>query len=330
VRSDEHLSAAPVSTASGEPPLVVLVGARGLLGSAVRRSLARDARDVHPVAVPWSAPDVAVETLLDGVHGAVRTGRPWRLLWCAGAGVVATTQEALDREAALWSDFCVSLIDRIDDAGRARGGVFLASSAGGVHAGSGAGPFHELTPPRPTSPYGRTKLAAEEVATRTLAQAGLPVLVGRISNLYGPGQDLGKGQGLISQLCLNHLLRRPSNIYVSLDTARDYLYVDDAARMLLAATELAVAEGGAHTKVLASERSTTLGAVLGELRRVTGRRPQVVLGTSASARFQPTDLRFVSRQWPELAREARTTLAAGTWATLQSVQQALARGQLAG
>jgi len=48
-------------------------------------------------------------------------------------------------------------------------------------------------------------------------------MVGRMSNLYGPGQNLKKVQGLISQMCLRVLTRQPLVLYVPLDTIRDYL-----------------------------------------------------------------------------------------------------------
>ena len=58
---------------------------------------------------------------------------------------------------------------------------------------------------------------------RFAAATGTAVLVGRIANLYGPGQNLAKPQGLVSQLCLANLTGQPLSIYVSLDTLRDYL-----------------------------------------------------------------------------------------------------------
>ena len=54
-----------------------------------------------------------------------------------------------------------------------------------------------------------------------------PVLIGRIANLYGPGQNLAKAQGLVSQLCAAQLERARSSIWVSLDTLRDYLFAPD-------------------------------------------------------------------------------------------------------
>ena len=67
-------------------------------------------------------------------------------------------------------------------------------------------------------------------------------MIGRIANLYGPGQNLDKPQGLVSQLCAAHLERRPVSIWVSLDTLRDYLYAPDCAQMVLDCLDRARAE----------------------------------------------------------------------------------------
>ena len=54
-------------------------------------------------------------------------------------------------------------------------------------------------------------------------------VLGRLANVYGPGQTLGKPQGLLSQLCLADATGRPLPVFVSMDTIRDYLYAGDAA-----------------------------------------------------------------------------------------------------
>jgi uncharacterized SAM-binding protein YcdF (DUF218 family) len=77
--------------------------------------------------------------------------------------------------------------------------------------------------PRPLAPYGEVKLGMEEALRAAAAEIGAAALVGRISNLYGPGQDLSKPQGLISRVCIAHLTRAPLPVMVSLDTMRDYL-----------------------------------------------------------------------------------------------------------
>ncbi len=289
-----------------------VLGAGGLLGGAVCRRLEALGRDVHTATIPWTAPATAVDALLRAAD-RLPSG-DWEVYWCAGAGVVASSQPELDAELAVLEGFLGAW-----DPGEGAHGLFLASSAGGVYAGSTGAPFTERTVPAPISPYGWAKLRAEEIATDFAVRTGTALLVGRLSNLYGPGQDIGKGQGLISQLCRAQLTRQPMSIYVSLDTMRDYLFVDDAAAMVVAGLDAVTARGARALKVLASERSTTIGAVLGDLHRITRRRPPVVLGTSASARFQVRDLRLRSVAWPRTSSLARTPLVAGIAATLGSV-----------
>lgn len=298
--------------ARGVDPTDVVVGAHGLLGSATIRRLKTLGREAVAWSVPWKDPDAATAALL---AQAGSLGSHWRLYWCAGAGIVGTSQEALDSELAVMERFLSRWVPTVGEGC----GVFFASSAGGVYAGATGSPFTEATEAVAVSPYGWAKLRAEAAFEAFATRTGAPLLVGRLSNLYGPGQDLLKPQGLISQLCVAHLTRQPLSIYVSLDTRRDYLYVEDAAAMTVAALDEVAEQGGSHAKVLASERSTTIGAILGDLTRITRRRAPVVLGSSPQARYQVIDLRFRSVAWPPVSVHARTPLVAGMAATLSSV-----------
>ena len=143
------------------------------------------------------------------------------------------------------------------------------------------------------------------------------MLVGRISNLYGPGQNLAKPQGLVSHICRAQLSGQPISVYVSLDTIRDYLFVDDAAALICDGLDRLGSEpaGTAVTKILASQRGVTVGALLAECRRLFKRAPRVVLGSSPFAKLQVRDLRMRSVVWPELDRRALTPLPVGIDAT---------------
>lgn len=188
-----------------------------------------------------------------------RQGCPWSVAWCAGAGVVATAEDALAAE--------VRVFDRVMGALAASVGpdedgvVFLASSAGGVYAGSTGAPFDERTDAAPLVPYGRAKLAMEDTVQRVASETGVRAVIGHLANVYGPGQTLGKPQGLLSQLCLADATGRPLPLYVSMDTIRDYLYVGDAATMIVRCLELVRGEprGAVVTKVLSSGRPVTVG-----------------------------------------------------------------------
>jgi UDP-glucose 4-epimerase len=272
--------------------------------------------------VPWRHGDEAVHALERQAREAASTGRSWRVVWCAGAGVIGTSQQELDQEVDTFGAF----LDRLAALPAVVPGpdaFFLASSAGGTYAGSTSPPFTEATQPVAISPYGVAKLAAEERLRRFAERSGVPVVIGRLANLYGPGQDLSKAQGLISQLCKAQHERRPLSIFVSLDTARDYLFSDDAAKMVTRATDRAAAcdPGAVVVKILSSQRPTTVATILGELRRLLRRRPLVVLGASPLATYQARDLRFRSVVWTDLDRFVTTTLPDGIWSTMEHLQQ---------
>jgi UDP-glucose 4-epimerase len=303
-----------------------VVGAGGLLGGCVARALERDSPLWAPAApIAWSDPGHAVDQLRGGAQEllAVAGDRPWQVAWCAGAGVTASGRDHLDREL----QYLDALLDGLR--GPRPGTFFLASSAGALYAGAQAPPFDEHTPVAPISEYGWVKVEMESRTRTWAAETGGRVVVGRIANLYGPGQGLEKPQGLISQIIRAHLLRTPISIYVPLDTMRDYLYAPDCGELvrdvLRRLHEEDLPAGTVVTKILASHQHLTVGRILAELRRMFKRSPQVVLGSSPQAALQARDLRLRSRVWPELDRRQLTPLGVGALATtahLRAVQRA--------
>lgn len=306
----------------------LVVGAGGLLGQQVMRH-APGAVAVSDV--PWDERDRAKAVLRQQVREM--GPEPWNVAWCAGPGVVATPAAQIEQERELFAEFLAdlaNLADLTEAAGRpGRGAVFFASSAGGVYADSAGPPFTEASTPRPRTPYGIAKLAMEADLRAFAEQTGTPVLIGRIANLYGPGQNLAKPQGLVSQICLTHLSGQPLSLYVPMDTRRDYLYVEDCARMVAAGLaelrERAAAQDEplVVTKILASGRTTTVGGLLGESTRLFRRRPRVVLGASPAVRAQVLDLSLRSTEWAALDRLARTPLPVGIARTAADVAQRL-------
>jgi len=311
-------------------PVTWVVGSGGLLGGAVSRASA--ARIGDPLRTPrihWSDPSMALAELRRSavalLDGAERDGRPWQLAWCAGAGVTGSSRDDLAAEVGAMRVLLGAVAERL---GRSpglaeHGAVFVASSVGGVYGGTADPPFTEDHPVAPVSDYGRAKLDAETVAVAFARQSGVPTVIGRITNLYGPGQNLDKPQGLISHLCKAHLTRSSVSVYVSLDTIRDYLFVDDAAALVLDALDRVRRHPGespdadAVVKILGAHQGVTIGALLGEFRRVFKRSPLVLVGGSELARHQARDLRVRSIVWPELDARPLTCLPAGLAATAE-------------
>jgi UDP-glucose 4-epimerase len=293
-----------------------VVGASGLLGDAVTRRLRADDSWAEVVAesLPWSDPAAAEREVNRIAEHVLSASRPTTLFWCAGASVIGATPDRFAAELDLLSQLLDAIASVFTRAPGHQLDIFFASSAGGVYAGSADPPFTEHTHPVPISPYGAAKLESEILTRRFADATGARLVIGRIANLYGPGQRLEKAQGVISQICRSYFTGSPTAIYVSLDTIRDYLFVDDAAD-LIAATMLLSSDEHVTVKIFGSLQPVTLGAVLGLMRAVFKRRPPVMLGRSPNAVAQASDLRFRSVTLPEIDERPRRSLASGIHAT---------------
>ncbi len=169
-----------------------VIGQGGLLGRAVAR---RSGALYEPGPIPWREPTQARETLHHHARGleVAARGGPWRVIWAAGSATTSTSRKDAFGELEPLEGLLMGLRGALPSG---RGCFFLTSSAGGVYAGASEPPFTTRTAPVPLSPYGELKLAQEAAAAETLAGV-VPVIIGRVSNLYGPGQNLDKLQGLI-------------------------------------------------------------------------------------------------------------------------------------
>ncbi len=306
-----------------------IVGSGGLLGAAATREVQRRGHRVHTSTIPWSDNALAEEALLqhctaffDSFEDGV-----WNVIWAAGAGVNGTSAAQFAQE----NDLIRTVLARVEALTPERadnGTLFLASSAGGVYAGAPGAPHHEGTQPMPLGDYGIAKLEAESISSEFGERTGINVVIGRFANLYGPGQNLAKPQGLISHLCRGYLMASPVSIYVPMDTLRDYLYVSDAAEMVADTLAMAATQRLSPTiKIFASGGAVTIGSILGACRTVFRRRPNVVLAASPLAALQGRDLRLHSTVWPHIDRRTHRTLPAGIASTLFATRQALAVGR---
>jgi dTDP-glucose 4,6-dehydratase len=122
------------------------------------------------------------------------------------------------------------------EAARRRGiGRFLHVSTDEVY-GSLAAPLEatEEFPLNASSPYSASKAASDLLARSYFTTYGLPVVITRASNNYGPYQFPEK---LIPLMIANAMEDRPLPVYGDGMQVRDWLYVEDHCRGILAALE---------------------------------------------------------------------------------------------
>lgn len=141
--------------------------------------------------------------------------------------------------------------------------VVLAST-GGAMFGDAAEPIHEEMLPKPSSPYGASKLAMEAYAHAFAGSYGLQSAVMRFANVYGPYSTL-KGS-FIAHVFRQVLAREPITIYGDGSQARDFVFVDDLCDGIVQAMD-AKASGIFH---LGSGSPTSLTELLEKVGWVIG------------------------------------------------------------
>jgi UDP-glucose 4-epimerase len=160
-----------------------------------------------------------------------------------------------------------------------------------VYAGSHDPPFTAGSVPLPTSAYGNLTLNKERALIFNFANRGhITTVIGRISNLYGPGQNLGKLQGLISHLILAALTKKTMNVFVPLDTIRDFVFVNDAAHVINTLTTM---DSPPEIAVIASGEPKSLATVISQVQGVIRTKIPIAYGEHASSSAQVADLRMV-------------------------------------
>ncbi len=129
----------------------------------------------------------------------------------------------------------VSMLRSAAEAGRRR--VVLVSSGGTVYGVARSLPINEEHPTVPISPYGITKLTIEKYGLMFHRLTGLPVVIVRPGNAFGPGQIPEAGQGFVATAIARILSNREVTIYGQEGTIRDYVHVTDIARGIASALE---------------------------------------------------------------------------------------------
>jgi nucleoside-diphosphate-sugar epimerase len=172
------------------------------------------------------------------------------------------------------------------------------SSSSSVYGDNVPLPMREDALPQPVSPYGVTKLAAEQLCYLYYVNEGVPAVSLRYFTVYGPRQrpDMGFHKFLRATL-----LDQPITVYGDGEQTRDFTFVHDAV-----AANVAAATRGIPGRVynIGGGSRVSINEVLDMIARVSGRRPRVHVDpaqkgdmrhTYADTSLARTDLGFVPR-----------------------------------
>ena len=147
----------------------------------------------------------------------------------------------------------------------ARAGVkrfVFASSGGAVYGEQEHFPARETHPRRPASPYGTSKLCGEIYLEHYGLTRGISGLALRYANVYGPGQDAHGEAGVVAIFLGKMLGGGTPVINGDGKQTRDYVHVEDVARINALALE-ADARGALNVGTGVETSVNRLAAMLG-------------------------------------------------------------------
>ncbi|MEO8714104.1 MAG: NAD-dependent epimerase/dehydratase family protein [Acetobacteraceae bacterium] len=184
----------------------------------------------------------------------------------------------------------------LDAARKAAIPVVYASSAA-VYGDNPALPLAEDALTRPLSAYGADKLGCELHARAAGLVHAVPTTGLRFFNVYGPRQDpLSPYSGVISIFCERLRAGRQVTVFGDGGQTRDFVFVADVVRALLAGLRAASRE--ARVFNVCTGRATSLLDLVATLARTLGVSPDILFGPE-----RPGDVR-ASLGDPKAARAA--------------------------
>jgi len=142
---------------------------------------------------------------------------------------------------------------------------FIFASTSSIYGDADMLPTHEGVCPQPISPYGITKLAAEQLCSLYYKNFGIPFVGLRYFSVYGPRQRPDMGFHKFFKAILES---NPITIYGDGHQSRDFTFVGDIISANLAAATIPEAVGqvfniGGGSRVSLSEVLKTMEEIVG-------------------------------------------------------------------
>jgi UDP-glucose 4-epimerase len=220
----------------------IVTGGAGFVGSHVADALLEHGREVLAVDdlstgreefVPDRARFERID-IVDAAALALVFDRFQPSLVCHLAAQASVTVSVSDPQ----HDCAVNVLGTLnvcEAAGRHGASVVFASTGGALYGDDAPLPTPEDFAPEPLSPYGASKQAGEAYVRTWGRLRGLPNVVLRLGNVYGPRQNPHGEAGVVAIFSEKLLRDEPPALRGNGTPTRDYVHVTDVARAFVLA-----------------------------------------------------------------------------------------------
>jgi len=226
---------------------VLVTGGAGFIGRWVVKRLLEDGHEV------WAMDDLSNGRLANIAEfephpgwrgftrgdikdmGLLETLFETRFELCYHMGASINVQDSIDEPKRTFDNDVVGTFNVLELCRRDKVKVVFMSTCMVYDQANELAGISEKHPTKPASPYAGSKIAGENMALSYWYAYGLPVVVVRPFNTYGPFQKTGGEGGVVAIFIKKSLAGDTLDIYGSGEQTRDLLYVEDCARFVVEA-----------------------------------------------------------------------------------------------
>lgn len=226
---------------------VLVTGGAGFIGRWVVKKLLEDRHQV------WVLDDLSngrlenIEDLkndpgfIEFIHGDIKNVKTLEDLFlkkfdiCYHLGASINVQDSIDDPKTTFENDTIGTFNILELCKKHNVKVVFMSTCMVYDQAAFTEGIKETDPIKPASPYAGSKIAAENMVLSYYHAYGLPAVVIRPFNTYGPYQKTGGEGGVVAIFIKNKLDGKKLHIYGDGTQTRDLLYVEDCADFVVQA-----------------------------------------------------------------------------------------------
>ncbi|MEC1672719.1 dTDP-glucose 4,6-dehydratase [Bacillus mojavensis] len=226
---------------------VLVTGGAGFIGRWVVKKLLEDRHQV------WVLDDLSngrlenIEDLkndpgfIEFIHGDIKDVKTLEDLFstkfdiCYHLGASINVQDSIDDPKTTFENDTIGTFNILELCKQHNVKVVFMSTCMVYDRAAFSEGIKETDPIKPASPYAGSKIAAENMVLSYYHAYGLPAVVIRPFNTYGPYQKTGGEGGVVAIFIKNKLDGKKLHIYGDGTQTRDLLYVEDCANFVVQA-----------------------------------------------------------------------------------------------
>ncbi|WP_286059456.1 dTDP-glucose 4,6-dehydratase [Bacillus mojavensis] len=226
---------------------VLVTGGAGFIGRWVVKKLLEDRHQV------WVLDDLSngrlenIEDLkndpgfIEFIHGDIKDVKTLEDLFstkfdiCYHLGASINVQDSIDDPKTTFENDTIGTFNILELCKQHNVKVVFMSTCMVYDRAAFSEGIKETDPIKPASPYAGSKIAAENMVLSYYHAYGLPAVVIRPFNTYGPYQKTGGEGGVVAIFIKNKLDGKKLHIYGDGTQTRDLLYVEDCADFVVQA-----------------------------------------------------------------------------------------------